>query len=252
MTAELIQLRSDVADRQMQVEFHNASDDAFVIHELRLEDPRLEGPATRVNERETTIAPGRTTDVRMQLPEMACDGSDAAASHLTVAYSMGEVDGTAKVPVTERFPVIDVLHTRECLAAALDDAAAVSFAEFAPSEAGSPAQLTLRVEPHGEGASARITGIHDTNLLTVQRDAKTGVTAPLDIDIPGDATEPFDVLLPIVPGRCDPHAVQEDKRGTVFVLDVEAGGESGEIQIASSPEMRGRMLTWVSEWCGYG
>ena len=75
---------------------------------------------------------------------------------------------------------------------------------------------------------------------------------PIDVTIaPGD-TQATTVHLPLVPLRCDPHAVQEDKRGTVFTFDVEIEGEPGTVEIASSEELRGRILTWVADWCGFG
>ena len=46
--------------------------------------------------------------------------------------------------------------------------------------------------------------------------------------------------------------MQEDKRGTIFDLEVEIDGEPGEIELAASEELRGRMLTWVADWCGFG
>ena len=63
---------------------------------------------------------------------------------------------------------------------------------------------------------------------------------------------PTTVHLPLVPLRCDPHAVQEDKRGTVFNVEVELDGEPGLVQVAATEDMRGRILTWVADWCGFG
>ena len=60
------------------------------------------------------------------------------------------------------------------------------------------------------------------------------------------------VSLPLVPLRCDPHAVQEDKRGTIFTLAVELDGDPGEIELAAPEDLRGRILTWVGAWCGFG
>ena len=58
--------------------------------------------------------------------------------------------------------------------------------------------------------------------------------------------------IPLVPFRCDPHAVLEDKRGTIFDVRVEHQGESGEFTLFVGDEMRGRILTWVGDWCGFG
>ena len=60
------------------------------------------------------------------------------------------------------------------------------------------------------------------------------------------------VTVPILPLRCDPHAVMEDKRGTVFNVAVEVGGAEGVVEVAASEEMRGVILRWVSYWCGFG
>jgi hypothetical protein len=59
------------------------------------------------------------------------------------------------------------------------------------------------------------------------------------------------VELPILPARCDAHAVQEDKRGTVFRLLVEVGARPGSFDLAATPEMRGEILGWIAEWCGF-
>ena len=58
--------------------------------------------------------------------------------------------------------------------------------------------------------------------------------------------------VPIVPLRCDPHAVMEDKRGTVFDVRVEVDGASGVIEVAAPEAMRGEILRWVADWCGFG
>ena len=62
-----------------------------------------------------------------------------------------------------------------------------------------------------------------------------GQVYPIAAQVREGDTEPIEVDLPLVPLRCDPHAVQEDKRGTVFTLDVEVDGRTGrQIEIAAS------------------
>ena len=60
------------------------------------------------------------------------------------------------------------------------------------------------------------------------------------------------VAVPIVPLRCDPHAVMEDKRGTVFNVLVDVDGASGVVEVAAPEAMRGEILRWVADWCGFG
>lgn len=54
-----------------------------------------------------------------------------------------------------------------------------------------------------------------------------------------------------MPQRCDPHVVQEDKRGTIFTLEV-AEPREGTIELAMPVELKARVLTWVADWCGFG
>lgn len=61
-----------------------------------------------------------------------------------------------------------------------------------------------------------------------------------------------EVEVPLVPLRCDPHAVMEDKRGTVFNLGVQVDGAVGVVEVAASERLRGDILRWVSDWCGFG
>ena len=75
---------------------------------------------------------------------------------------------------------------------------------------------------------------------------------PLDIDQTGEGRTAVTVPLPLLPARCDAHAVQEDKRGTVFRLFVEVGGEPGSFDLVATPELRGTLLGWVADWCGFG
>lgn len=244
VAVELAQLRSDVAARQAQVRFVNDTDEVLMVGEVRVEDPRFDGAATRAISRETTVRPGGTVDVRVQLPVVACPAPDAAASTLAVHYRLGDDAREATVALPERIPFVAALHERECLVAALAEAATLSFGSFAPSPPGESAALRLEIEPTGAGG-AELVGIRATNLLMFEGGAKSW---PLGISLPGERQT---VAVPLVPLRCDAHAVQEDKRGTVFTVDVVLHGEAGRIELAASPELRGEILRWVADWCGF-
>lgn len=255
VTVELQQLRSDVAARQAQVLVTNDTDETLIIRELLVDDARFEGSIGRVNARESRIGPGASVGVRVQLPPVACDDTvdaDAATSTLVVDYTLGDERGHATESVGDPLGFLPPLHERECRVVLLSQAADLAFTAFEPSPAGAPASLELTVTPTGEGG-ASIRSIQTTNLLTFSVAAgDTADAHPLDVDLLAGETEPVVLELPLVPLRCDPHAVQEDKRGTIFDLDVEIAGDSGEIELAASEEMRGQILTWVAAWCGFG
>jgi hypothetical protein len=252
VTAELQQLRSDVAARIAQVLVRNDGDETLAISTLEVTDPRFDGAATRASARETVIAPGREVGIRVQLPPVSCDELDAGGTprpQVVFGYTLDGVGGVASAPLEDPLEVIAPLHERECRVVLLSRATDVAFTDFTPSPTGQPAGLTLTLTPTGEGG-AGIHSIQTTNLLTFAGVA--GDDYPLGIDFAAGDRAPVVVELPLVPFRCDAHAVQEDKRGTIFDLTVEIGGEDGEIELAAPEEMRGRILTWVAEWCEFG
>ena len=247
VTVALIQWRSDVATRQAQVEVHNGSEQPIVIGDITVSDPRFAGPATRIIDKRSTVLPGGTVDIRIQLPDLSCDTPEGTS---TVALTLVDGDSedvrTASLP--DRLGFLAPLYERECRAEELADAAKVTFASFTPSLPGVPADLALEVVPTGEGG-ARVAAIQSTNLLSFAGPAVRSY--PIDVTMaPGDTAERI-VVLPVVPSRCDPHAVLEDKRGTVFNLAIELEGRPGLVQIAADEAMRGRILAWVAEWCEF-
>lgn len=253
VSVELQQLRSDVAARQAEVLVTNGTDETLVIGEVAVADPRFSDAATRVAARDSTIPPGRSVGIRVQLPPVACDDIPAdPAATVEFAYTLGDAGGRASAPIDDPLDFVAPLHERECRVVLLSAAADVAFTSFEPSPPGDPAVLELTVTPTGAGGAA-IGAIQTTNLLTFAAPGgDPGDSYPIEADLAAGATEPVVARLPLVPVRCDPHAVQEDKRGTIFDLEVEIGGEVGEIELAASEEMRGDMLTWVAEWCGFG
>jgi hypothetical protein len=294
VSVEFVQLRSDVADRQAQVRVHNDTGATIEIGAVTVTDPRFAEAATRVNpDRVSMISPGRAVDIRIQLPPMKCDTADGSTTVRLIDESSGS---TAEGPLPDPLDVIAPLHERECRAEQVRDAAALSFSSFTPSPPGEPAVLTLSVVPTGE-AAVTIVGIQTTNLLTFDAGpGATGDTYPIGFVVDpatGAGVEPVRFDLPLVPLRCDAHAVQEDKRGTVFTLEVEVGPSTGSgtggggsgtggggsatggggsgtggggsgtggggsgtgggtIELPAGEAMRGRMLTWVADWCGFG
>jgi hypothetical protein len=303
--ASIVQLRSDVADRQAQLRVHNTDDEPLIIGTVRVDDPRFAGHAVRTVRRQTTIAPGATVDIRIQLPEMNCaaESTDAGApgipqteltpaatpepddspapdasgspapdasatpgpaatggtggmpsattTRATVGYQFGASIAIAVAQLSEPIPFLSAMYDRECLGQKLAETATVELGAFTPSAPGASADLAVQITPTGAGA-ATLVGIQQTNLLSFgQPGGEHPAVYPIGAAIDGTQA-PQTLHLPLVPGRCDAHAVQEDKRGTVFNVDIEIDGQPGVIQLAATPAQRGEILTWVSQWCGIG
>ncbi len=252
VTVAVAQLRADVAPRQAQLRVTNGSDEPITVGDVRVEDPRFDGPATRVfADRVSTIPAGVTVDIRIQLPAADCSAPDdgEGTAVLELVSDSGSAEVTASAPDLLGF-VAD-MHVRDCVLERVTDAATLAFTGFEPSAPGQPATLELTVTPTGEG-TVTVIGVEGTNLLSFAGVPPEEDLYPLGLAVrPGD-TDAAVVDLPLVPFRCDPHAVQEDKRGTLFDVRVELDGEEGEFELFVGEEMRGDMLTWVAEWCGFG
>jgi hypothetical protein len=249
---EFVQLRADVAPRQAQVHIENGSDAALTVGEVRVEDARFQSPATRVvADRTSTVPAGGAVDIRVQLPAVDCaaasDGQSSAVLELVGESAPAEATAAAPDPLG----FVAELHARECLLERVTDAAAPAFTGFTPSAPGAPAALELTVTPSGD-AAVTVAGIERTNLLDFAGVPAEEQAYPLDVVVTAADTAPVVVELPLVPFRCDPHAVQEDKRGTIFDVRVELDGEPGEVELFVGEELRGRILSWVASWCGFG
>jgi hypothetical protein len=251
VSVELQQLRADVASRQAEVHVTNGSDAPLTIGEVRVEDPRFDGPSTRVMaDRVSTVAAGSSVDIRVQLAPVDCDAPAGATAR--VVLEIVDDSGSAEVEASAPDPVgfVAPLHARECLKERVMDAATVAFTGFTASSPGEPAALELTVTPTGAGA-VTVVGVERTNLIDFIGPGDDELYA-LDVAVTAGDTQPTVVEVPIVPFRCDPHAVQEDKRGTVFDVRVELDGEPGEFELFVGDDLRGRILTWVGAWCGFG
>lgn len=60
---------------------------------------------------------------------------------------------------------------------------------------------------------------------------------------------PVELRLAIRPARCDPHAVAEDKIGTLLPFRVTAGGRNGVLKIDTGDVLRHRIYEFVTAAC---
>src|SRR4051812_20650584 len=60
VTVALLQLRSDVAARQAQVEVHNGGTEPIRVGDITVSDPRFAAAATRIIDKTSTVLPGAT------------------------------------------------------------------------------------------------------------------------------------------------------------------------------------------------
>ncbi len=248
VTVELIQLRSDVVDRAAELRLQNESDHDLVVTKISLTDPRFAAPIVR--EKHSSVSSGRAVDMRVDLPPVACDAEGASGpTTLELDYEVDGRPAVAEASVPDSLAFIPLLHEKECLRERLGEVAALSWSGFEPSDAGAPAHLTLQITPAGGPGSARIDTVETTPLLMFDTAGAAPYIVGLEIEGSGS---PGQVRVPLVPLRCDPHAVMEDKRGTIFDVGVTLGETTGVVEVAAPAEAKGEILAWVAAWCGFG
>lgn len=245
-----LQQRSDAAERGGSIRVTNTGDEAVAVGAVHLDDPRFTEPATRPIDRVTVIPGGVAIDIAISLPPVRCAPADPApASSITLAVgaSAEALDQTLVVPLDDPLGVLAPLHARECRAERLAETARIAVTGFTAAPSG-PGSLEITVLATGRGDAA-VTQIDSTVLLSFADEGGRPLThRALDLDL--DAEGSTALVLPIVPARCDAHVIQEDKRGTIFTLEVHVDGTRGPVEIAAGEQMRGEILTWVSERCG--
>ncbi|WP_375385341.1 hypothetical protein [uncultured Microbacterium sp.] len=290
VSATMMQLRSDVATRQAQILVHNSSPEVLTISAVRVDDPRFAGVARRLDGLSTTISPGVTADIRIQLPLMKCSADDESLTTptptptpepvpLATATSapsaspspspsstatMTEPPSTTTVTVhyqlgasiaTATEPVstpVPFLDDLYARECLAERVAKTASLSVASFTASAPGQpADLALSIRPTGnGEARIVAIQGTSLLGF--DNGSGASATV-FPIGVDATvagPPVVVHVPLRPMQCNALALKNDRSGTLFSLAVEQDDAPGEIDLGMSAEVRDQILAWVGTWCG--
>ncbi|WP_246527824.1 hypothetical protein [Pseudarthrobacter albicanus] len=184
-------------------------------------------------------------------PADAGPGGPATVS-LRLAGPEGRTEQQAAVPAPDPYGVLTRNNAEMCLAQA---AAAVAGFRLEPdlevSADGRTAVVRLTITPRRPAGGQLLTvdRIEGTTLLAEDQDVPwpRSVTVGAGGLRPGPATV---LRLRIRPARCDPHAVAEDKVGTLLPLRVRVGGREGILKVDAGGLLRGRIYDFVTSACG--
>ena len=201
--------------------------------------------------RTATVAAGYAVDLRVDIPAVAqCDAA-TASNEVAFSWTVGDTSGSSVVEPDDGFHMLDRLHDEGCLVENVDAVALLTAVSLtAPAQQPAPAELLISVEPTGDPGTVTVDTISSTTLLNPAGPDGIGVNQlPLGIEVSADGPE--EIRVPIVPNRCDPHALAEDKIGTRMPLYVTlADGSEGRYVLAASDELRGQMYAFFSAFCG--
>ncbi len=247
LSVEVRQARSDWALRVVQLRVTNAGPGDVTVTEARLTTPDNEGVAT--SDRERPVRAGVDRDTSVALGKPVCD---AAAGPARAELDLEDDAGRRSTVVVEPDDPqghLARIHGEDCAAAAVAAGAALTLADTLPTSDVNgtlAAEVELEVAPVVGGPRVEISGVDGTVLL-----APLGGAAgwPTDVDTADGASRT--VPLTLVPSRCDPHAVAEDKRGTFFGVHSRVDGvEQPVFYVAAGDQLRGALHEFVGESCG--
>ena len=286
VVAEINQFRDNYSKQIIEIQLTNTTGSALTVVGAELTTPLFAAPITwPAREAGIELPAGQTKSLAAQLPAPECGsprqstpltgpGGDQAPAVVSVRVAVPgttvpDTSEATTAPAADPFGVLARNNGEMCLARA---ASAVATIGLAPElEAGADGRtavvrlmITPRAAPKADGratdAGATDAGTAGaaggrTDELVIDRVQETTLLAEtpgapwpraLTIRAGGSPTE---LRMAIRPARCDPHAVAEDKVGTLLPLQIRVAGRSGVLKIDAGSMLRGRIYDFVTTAC---
>lgn len=276
ITVEVNQSRDQYGKQAIQLLLTNVSDKPLTVAGARLASPLFKGVISwEPKGGGLELPPSQPKSLPAGLPAPVCDRSPSTTGQPTasVRYSQPGQTGLREVaPVAaDPFGVLERNNTELCLAeeaAAVADIVLDPRLEVAPDSRTAVVRLVITPTqtdgtqtdgtqtdgPDAGGAGPDVTG----RSLTIESIDGTTLIAesaeepwPRNVDIMQGGPR-SELRLRIRPARCDPHAIAEDKVGTLLPLRVRAGERGGQLKIAAGTVLRGQIYDFVTAACAQG
>jgi hypothetical protein len=240
LQVSLMQSRMDEALVRMSVLITNTSEATISVRSLTLHSPRLTSPAQWKKGAKGSVAAGRTVAFHVSIPEVVCDGQ-GGESHVDLVL-MG--NGALTLAVNDSTGHLTRIVERACFAKAVERVATLKLDDEIESETvnGSVlARVTMTIERRGPGLA--INQLRGTTLFAQADDhGRRLESRPI-------VGSPSKVVMTLIPNRCDAHAIAEDKKGTIFPVDVTINGVSSVLAVAAGPVLRERLRQHAAIAC---
>jgi len=244
VSVSLVQERPDVSKNQLAIKVKNRGENPLTIARATLASTYFEVPLVWAGESPSTVLPGRALDLRVAIPGVLCDADSPGA-----AVTLELADAVVELVPTDPYDLVERLHRNACHVSTVAAVAALTAERLVnPPSLPAAAELVVSVQPTGATGVIVLESVLGTTLLSP---SSGGVGLPeLVLDQSISAEGPLEVRIPIVPNRCDAHALAEDKVGTRIPLIVTAAdGTTGRITLAASDDLREQMYSYYSAYC---
>jgi hypothetical protein len=245
------QPRPDVPKNRIAIQVHNDGEVPVTVTGASLASSYFTDTFDWGPDRTATVPPGYAVDLRVDIPAEADCSDRPITQTVYLFWTVGDDSGDSAVTPDDPFHVLDLLHDAACLIVSVDSVATLTATSLdAPADQPAPAELVITVEPTGADGTITLNTIHSTTLLNPAGPDGIGV-AELDVGVTIDNDGPAEVRIPIVPNRCDAHALAEDKIGTRMPLYLTApDGSTGRFVLSASDALRTQMYAFYTVFCG--
>ncbi|MET0447479.1 MAG: hypothetical protein ABW004_03695 [Aeromicrobium sp.] len=239
------QSRVERKGREVFLRVENNTTEPVTVTAFELTSPRLEDVAWTGDDE---IGATYETDLEFNLPTGRC-GTDIDAE-VVLTYRMGDGElRRSKGPADDPYGAAALFADRDCAQTTLTDAADITVGQpqVSGEGRGSVLRLPVTLTPTGDADDVRFGGFESTVLF------KQATGSPADVDIPLRAGEkPVELVMAVVPARCDPHALAEDKVGTLFGVKVRAPGldDDASFFLPLEKAQRSAFFAFFRSYCG--
>lgn len=254
VTAEINQLRENYANGIVSVQLTNTSGTVLTVLDARLGSALFAEPTSwQPAPGGIDLPPGQTKSLPARLSAPVCTAAGREETP-TVSLRLAPAPETAPeltLAAADPYGVLPRNNTEMCVALAADAVAGLRLhQDLEVSPDGQTAVVRLLVTPRDAGTAAEpgsltILRIEGTPLLAEDPAAPWPVAVTVQSGGPSG-----EYRLGIRPARCDPHAVAEDKVGTLLPLRVAVAGREGVLKVDAGPLLRGRIHDFVTTACG--
>ncbi|UYN83912.1 MAG: hypothetical protein KIT89_01360 [Microcella sp.] len=252
-TAELYRSRIDPARNGMQVSVTNTSAAPLTIVRTELRSPALAEPIVR--DRTSVIAAGATRDLAVELTTPQCPelvGQQAAPLPtvvLTIALATGET-AELMITATDRLGQWNDWHARACFTAAVAERVDLTVRRAPERDDLAARTLGLDLIASNVRADLALETVHDTVLFALVDASESRATSiALDEELTAGASTVIELSLS--PARCDPHAIAEDKQGTLFIVTLAVGTVVGSTTVAADDRTRSELYDAFAAICRF-
>lgn len=251
VAVSISQPRSDISMNRIVIQFENFGAEPLTITAVSLTSNFFTKEFVWGPGRTATVSPGAAIDLRVDIPPVDSCDEGKSASAVRFGWSVGKVSGTSVVKPDDPFKILDSLHGNGCFIDAINFVATITAVSLTPpAQEPAPATLLISIVPTGEEGTVTINSVGSTALLN-PADRNGNGSAQLNLGVVISSNGPYEVTIPIVPNRCDEHAIAEDKIGTRIPLFVTlADGTKGRFVLPASDKLRAEMYSFYTSFCG--